>query len=149
MSLVSPNFFQALHFQLCWKTSKALEKWAFHFSNQYISVRSILSSIFLILISKFRWVGSWRLPQKNLFFHIHGVSEMTTPRGVIGHPKDILSFLLHFSLTSCKRETSHNTICCHNFSADENDQNANAVCGIAITLLVDSFGKMIQINSLN
>jgi hypothetical protein len=34
-------------------------------------------------------------------------------------------------------------------SADENDQNEYPSCGSAIKLLINSFGKMIRINSLN
>jgi hypothetical protein len=48
------------------------------------------------------------------------------------------------------RERPHTTtICCHNFATDNNDQYANPAWGITITLPVDSFGKTIQINSLN
>jgi hypothetical protein len=81
-----------LRYQLCWQTGEARKKWANYLSKGYFSVRSFLSTSFSISNSKFRWVGSWCHPKKIFFFHIHGVSEMTTPRGVIGYPKRYLIF---------------------------------------------------------
>jgi hypothetical protein len=62
---------------------------------------------------------------------------MTTPRGVIGiFP--LLSLSISISLSPPERERPQiTTICCHNLSADENDQNKYPLCGIAIKLLVD------------
>ncbi len=73
---------------------------------------------------------------------------MTSPRGVplsLGPPKRYLYLSsTPLSHSTPARERPHtNTFCCHNFSADQNDQNAHPACGKAITLLVILLGKTI------
>jgi hypothetical protein len=115
-------------------------------------MRSFLSTSFLILNSEFRWAGSWCHPPKILFICSFISTEcQKCPLREVSIDIQKISYLsLSISLSPPARERPHTIkFCCHNLSADENDQNAYPACGTAITLLVDSFGRMIRINSLN
>ena len=89
------------------KLNISILKWTFLCEN-------LLSTSFFILNYKFFRIGFWRPPKKILNFHIHGVSEKISLRGVplsLGLWKISVSSPLHFlSLTSCKSETPPQTL---------------------------------------